>query len=453
MRIHLIAIGGSVMHSLAIALKKLGHEVSGSDDEIFEPSRSKLDKNGLLPQNIAWNAENITSDIDLVIVGMHAKEDNPELIRTNELGIKTQSYPEFILEHSKNKQRIVITGSHGKTTVTSMIMHVLSGLNYEFDYLVGAQVEGFEESIKISDSAPFIILEGDEYFSSPTNKIPKFKAYEPHVVVINGIAWDHVNLYPTEEAYQNAFRDLVKDLPKAAMVLYNIADKQVKKLVEENHREDDMLLYPYKAFSYKKLPDSSYEVKINKNSGKIQVFGKHNIENLAAAWEVCQLLSIREDEFLAQISTFKGAANRLEKIYEAEDVTIFKDFAHSPSKVRATVDAVIEKYGKKNLVVYLELHTFSSLNKEFLKQYKKALKAIKNKVVFVNESTLKLKKMLPITREEIIKAFDDKDIVFVKSREDLKNSLAKMRNIRKKTVLLMSSGNFANLDYKKLLVQ
>lgn len=453
MRIHLIAIGGSVMHSLAIALKKLGHEVSGSDDEIFEPSRSKLDKNGLLPQNIAWNAENITSDIDLVIVGMHAKEDNPELIRANKLGIKIQSYPEFILEHSKNKQRIVITGSHGKTTVTSMIMHVLSGLNYEFDYLVGAQVEGFEESIKISDSAPFIILEGDEYFSSPTNKIPKFKAYEPHVVVINGIAWDHVNLYPTEEAYQNAFRDLVKDLPKAAMVLYNTADKQVKKLVEENYREDDMLLYPYKAFSYKKLLDSSYEVKINKNSGKIQVFGKHNIENLAAAWEVCQLLSIREDEFLAQISTFKGAANRLEKIYEAEDVTIFKDFAHSPSKVRATVDAVIEKYGKKNLVVYLELHTFSSLNKEFLKQYKKALKAIKNKVVFVNESTLKLKKMLPITREEIIKAFDDKDIVFLKSREDLKNSLAKMRNNRKKTVLLMSSGNFANLDYKKLLVQ
>jgi UDP-N-acetylmuramate: L-alanyl-gamma-D-glutamyl-meso-diaminopimelate ligase len=448
MRIHLIAIGGSAMHNLALALHQMGHIVTGSDDEIFEPSKSRLESAGLLPSESGWFPEKITSDIEVIVVGMHAREDNPELLKANELRIKTVSYPQFIYEHSRNKHRIVICGSHGKTTITSMIMHVMRAAGRKFDYLVGAQVEGFDTMVRLSDDAPTLIVEGDEYLAAPIQRVPKFLVYQPHMVVISGISWDHINVFPTEEQYVDQFALLLKRLDKAGMVIYNEDDVAVRSLVKKNTQAESHYLYPYSTPAVRKR-DFSFEVKIENQKGVVPFFGKHNFSNMAAAWQVMKLLAMNPKTFLHHMSSFRGAAFRLQKIYEDDKNVVIKDFAHSPSKVKASVAAVAEVYDKKQIIACLELHTFSSLNKEFLKQYKKTLKAIRKKVVFVNEHTIRMKNMLPITREEIIQAFEDKDIQFVTTREELIRVLGVMHGL-KNVFLMMSSGNFGGLDLAQL---
>lgn len=448
MNIHLIAIGGSAMHNLALALAQNGHRVSGSDDEIFEPSRTRLENAGLLPEQAGWFPDKIYPELDIVILGMHAKEDNPELIRARQLQLKVLSYPEFIYEYSKNKHRIVICGSHGKTTITSMIMHALAAAGRKFDYLVGAQVEGFETMVRLSDDAPTIVVEGDEYLASALRRTPKFLLYKPHLIVISGIAWDHINVFPTEQMYNDQFIQLIRSMDKAGMIVYNEDDALVRAMVKKYADPELHYLYPYSLPPHKLIGDT-YEVKIGAEKGLVPVFGKHNFSNLAAAAQVVKLMAMEPRQFLNHMATFRGAAFRLEKVYEDEKTIVIKDFAHSPSKVRASVAAVAEMYDKKQIIACLELHTFSSLNKEFLRQYKKTLKALRKKIVFVNTHTLKMKNMVPITREEVIQAFDDKDIQFVTSKEELLNALGLLKGIRN-VFLMMSSGNFGNLDLKQL---
>ena len=448
MKIHLVAIGGSAMHNLAIALKRNGNIVTGSDDEIYEPSRTRLAEAGLLPESYGWFPEKIDASTDIVIVGMHAKKDNPELERANQLNIQICSYPEFIFRMSNNKQRIVIAGSHGKTTITSMILHVLRVTNRSFDYLVGAQVQGFETMVRLSEEAPVMVVEGDEYLASPLDLRPKFLIYKPHIVVISGIAWDHVNVFPEEKDYVEQFVKLVQGMDKAGMIIYNDEDKYCKAIVKKYSRPDLHYLYPYSTLVYKPV-NEKLEVKLEGERITVEVFGKHNVQNLHAAWKACRLLGVDIHEFSTAMMSFRGAQYRLEKVFEDTRTTIFRDFAHAPSKVKATVEAILEVYDKKQVLACLELHTFSSLNAEFLPQYKKVFKGLKKKIVFVNRHTLESKKMKPLTREDIISAFEDKEIVFIEYIEDLIKALHALR-FPKTVFLMMSSGNFGGLDLKSL---
>jgi len=450
MKVHFVAIGGSVMHNLAIALKRAGHTVSGSDDEIYEPARSNLAEAGLLPASEGWDPARIQSDTEAVILGMHAKKDNPELAKARELGVKVYSFPEFIMEHSRSKQRVVIAGSHGKTTITSMIMHVLNGLNRKFDYLVGGQVDGFDGGVRLSKEAPVIILEGDEYLTSPEDARPKFMVYQPHVAVISGISWDHINVFPTEAEYGHQFEKLVAGMPKAGMIIFNEGDKRLVNIIKAHGDKEAYYLYPYKAPDYR-IRNGKYEVKIKGNRQAVSVIGAHNMANLAAAWQVCALLAVEIEDFLRLISTFKGAGKRLEVIHEDGQNVIYKDFAHSPSKVKATAEAVAELHKKKNIIACLELHTFSSLSKEFLSQYKGSLKAVKNKIVYINEHTLKMKNLPAISRDELVAAFGDKKLIFASNAEELASEVAKMKG-SENIFLMMSSGNFAGKDLKELVL-
>ncbi len=447
-RIHLIAVGGSIMHNLALALHQNGHVVTGSDDEIYDPAKSRLAGAGLIPEQMGWDTGRITADIDMVILGMHAKDDNPELARARELDLRILSFPEFMYEHSRNKQRIVIAGSHGKTTITSMVMHVMKEMGRDFDYMVGAQVQGFDTMVRLSDEAPVIILEGDEYLTSTIDRRPKFLVYKPHICLISGIAWDHINVFPTLREYTRQFELLVRSMPKAGVIVFNDEDRLVKKIVRQNYDKESQYLLPYKT-PESRIRGGKFEVRMKGIRKEMNVIGKHNLSNIAGAWEVCSQLSVGQPEFLDTISQFRGAANRLEKIYEDESNIIFKDFAHSPSKVMATVEAIRELFGKRNIIACLELHTFSSLNKKFLKQYRKTLKSIRQKVVFVNQHTLKMKKYPPITRAELVEAFDDDAIEYAMSAEDLVNFVRRMKK-GKNVLLMMSSGNFADLDLKSL---
>ena len=449
MRVHFIAIGGSVMHNLAIALHNQGHEVTGSDDEIYDPARGKLDSFGLLPTSEGWDPNRISSEIDAVIVGMHAKADNPELARAKELGLKTYSFPEYIAEHSKSKQRIVIAGSHGKSTITSMVMHVLKAEGRKFDYLVGGKVEGFEHSVRLSDDAPMIILEGDEYLTSPLDPRPKFLLYNAHVALISGIAWDHYNVFPTEAKYRAAFEQFVQTMPKAGMIIYNEEDATIRNIVNVHGDKETYYLYPYKTPDYK-IRDSRFEIKFKGKRLPMQVFGRHNMTNIAGAYEVCQLLAVEADTFLQHISSFKGTSKRLERIHEDGQNIIYQDFAHAPSKVKATTDAVMELHKKQDVVAVLELHTYSSLNKDFLAQYAKTLKSVKKKVIFINQHTLEMKGYPSISKAELVAAFKDKDLQYATTAEELKASVASLRSGKGSVFLMMSSGNFAGLDLKDL---
>lgn len=449
MKVHFIAVGGSVMHNLAIALKRSGHVVSGSDDEIYEPARSRLSDEGLLPSSEGWDPDRIGSDTEAVILGMHAKADNPELARAKELGVRIYSFPEFIMEQSRAKHRVVIAGSHGKTTITAMVMHVLRGMGREFDYLIGGQVEGFDVMVRLTNDAPTIILEGDEYLSSPIDPRPKFLAYKPHMALISGIAWDHINVFPTEEQYVYQFEQLVENMPKAGVIVFNEEDKRLVNIIKTFADKEAYYLYPYKTPDYR-IRDGNYEVKIQGIRQALGVIGKHNMTNLEGAWQVCDWMGIELEDFLEQIKTFTGASKRLEKIYEDKGSLVYKDFAHSPSKVKATTEAVAELYKKRNVVACLELHTFSSLNKAFLSQYKDTLKSLKNKIVFVNEHTLKMKNYPAITREELVKAFNDKKIELAFTIEELKTAVRKLRKDDNNVFLMMSSGNFANQDLTEL---
>ncbi|MCP3927590.1 MAG: peptidoglycan synthetase [Bacteroidetes bacterium] len=448
MRIHLIAIGGSVMHNLAIALSNNHHSVTGSDDEIYNPSRNRLQKNSLLPQQMGWQTNNITKDIDLVILGMHARPDNPELKKANALDIPVVSYPEFIAGQSRNKKRIVIAGSHGKTTTTSMVMHVLQYSKVDFDYLVGAQLEGFENMVQLSD-APVIVMEGDEYLSSPIDRRPKFLHYKPDIAVLTGIAWDHMNVFPTFQSYLDSFEIFLQTISNDGVLFYDERDEHVNALLSDDTSQRKYRQIGYSPFNFIKKDGHTFLI-ANDEKVELQVFGEHNLANLHAAYHVCRELGVGEEVFINAISTFKGAAKRLQLLRKKGTFEAFFDFAHAPSKVKATVKAVKNQYLERSLVACVELHTFSSLNKEFIHNYKHTMEFADKAVVYFSEHTLQMKKLPPISKKDISDAFDHPDIQVFTRNEEMKNYLNSME-WKQKTLLFMTSGNFNGLNLKEFV--
>lgn len=445
MNIHLIAVGGSAMHNLAIALKEKGYHVTGSDDEIFEPSKSRLARHGLLPSYQGWNPDKITPQLDAVILGMHAREDNPELQRAKELGVKIYSYPEFLYEHTKDKKRVVIAGSHGKTTITSMVLHVLKTWGMSFDFMVGAQIEGFDTMVHLSD-APIAIFEGDEYLTSPIDKRPKFIWYKPHIAVISGIAWDHINVFPTFEIYTQQFRDFLESMEENGVVFYADSDPVLKEVVHRAHRR--LHREPYGAHAHSLRDNITYLI-TQWGVYPLQIFGTHNLYNLNAARLVCNKLGIRDDQFYKAIITFKGAAKRLQVIRHNFHSTVYLDFAHAPSKVTATVKALKEQFPDRKLIAFLELHTFSSLNKEFISHYKNSLDQADQAYVFVNPEAAKHKKMELPEAEYIKTSFGTKNLEVVMDAEKI-SSILNQLELNDTNLLLMSSGNFGGIDMEAL---
>ncbi len=448
MKIHFIAIGGSAMHNLAIALHKKGYKITGSDDVIHNPSKSRLEKYRLLPNEFGWFPNKITSDLDAIILGMHAKEDNPELKKAQELGLKIYSYPEFLYEQSKNKTRVVIGGSHGKTTITSMVLHVLNYHEKEVDYMVGAQLAGFETMVHLTDDNDFIILEGDEYLSSPIDRTPKFHLYKPNIALISGIAWDHINVFPTFENYVEQFSIFTNSLIEGGIMIYNEEDENVEKVVEES--EHTIKKYPYKTPEYF-IDNGVTYLKTEQGNLPLEIFGEHNLQNLAGAKWICQCVGIDEEDFYEAIISFKGADKRLQKIAENSSTVIFKDFAHSPSKVKATVNAVKNQYKEKTLLACLELHTYSSLNSEFLNEYKNTLNNADKAVVFYSPDAVKIKQLNEVSKEQIAKAFKRDDLIIYINPQEFKEFLLN-QNLDNTAVLLMSSGNYGGFNFDELKV-
>lgn len=446
MNVHFIAIGGAAMHNLALALHNKGYKVTGSDDEIFNPSKSRLEAKGLLPEAFGWFPEKITSDLDAVVLGMHAKADNPELLKAQELGLKIYSYPEFLYEQSKNKTRVVIGGSHGKTTITSMILHVMHYHDRDVDYMVGAQLEGFDVMVKLTRENDFIVLEGDEYLSSPIDRRPKFHLYKPNIALLSGIAWDHINVFPTYENYIEQFKIFVDSIVRGGSVNYNEEDEEVKRVVEAS--ENQIRKIPYRTPEYT-VEDGETLLETPEGPMPIEIFGAHNLNNLAGAKWICQHMGIDEDDFYEAIATFKGASKRLEKIAETSKSVAYKDFAHSPSKVEATTKAVKAQYSDRTLVACLELHTYSSLNAEFLKEYKGALDAADVAVVFYSPHAVEIKKLKEVTHEQISNAFERDDLIIYTNPFDFKDFLFS-QNFDNKSLLLMSSGNYGGLDFNEV---
>jgi len=443
MRTHFIAIGGAAMHNLALALHQKGYQVTGSDDAIFEPSKSRLEKKGLLPAEMGWFPEKITSDIDAIILGMHAKGDNPELLKAQELGLKIFSYPEFLYEQSKNKTRVVIGGSHGKTTITSMILHVMHYHNIEVDYMVGAQLEGFDTMVHLTSANDFIVLEGDEYLSSPIDRRPKFHLYQPNIALLSGIAWDHINVFPTFENYVEQFEIFVSQITKGGILVYNEEDATVKKVAEETTNTIRRL--PYATPEYT-VEDGTTLLATPEGPMPIEVFGAHNLNNLAGAKWICQNMGVDEADFYEAIASFKGASKRLEKIAEGKGKVAYKDFAHSPSKVSATTKAVKNQYPNRKLIACLELHTYSSLNAEFLKEYQGALDAADVAVVFYSPDAVKIKQLEEVTYEQIAQSFQREDLIIYTNPADFKQFLFS-QDFDNSALLLMSSGNYGGLNF------
>jgi UDP-N-acetylmuramate: L-alanyl-gamma-D-glutamyl-meso-diaminopimelate ligase len=446
-KIHFIAIGGSAMHSLALALQAKGFEVTGSDDEIFEPSRSRLEQAGLLPAQIGWFPEKIDKSLEAVIVGMHARKENPELVRARELEIPVYSYAEYVYLQSIDKQRVVIAGSHGKTTITAMIMHVLQYHKRNFDYLVGAKVEGFDVMVKITDDAPLIVIEGDEYPAAPTAPKPKFSYYKHHIGLMSGVAWDHINVYPSENDYVRQFEKFADATPKGGALVYDSDDYMANFLCEKER--PDVANIPYQTHPHKIINGETFLITKDKQQIPVKVFGEHNMKNISGAKAVCERLYISEAKFYEAIASFKGAAGRMETLSKNNHTHIFKDFAHAPSKVQATTKAVKKLYPERKLIACLELHTFSSLNKEFLPHYKHTLKAADIAVVYFNPQTLEHKKLPPIAEADVKDAFDYPNLQ-VFTNTDALQSFLKNQTYQNANLLLMSSGNFGNLDLKKL---
>ncbi|MEO7990555.1 MAG: Mur ligase family protein [Chryseolinea sp.] len=445
-RIHFIAIGGSVMHNLAIALKQAGHQVSGSDDDIFEPSQSALAKKGLLPEKNGWWPEKLSKEIDSVILGMHAKGDNAELLRAKELGLPIFSFPDYIFEHSKDKQRVVIAGSHGKTTITAIIVHVLNHFKREFDYVIGARVKGIENTVQLSD-APIIIIEGDEYLASALDPTPKFLRYQHHVGLISGVAWDHANVFRTEEEYVKQFDHFADQTPKGGILLYCEHDT-IASIIGKKER-GDLLEIPYKSHSHTSDNNNQFFLTNGKERYPIKIFGSHNFQNISAAKELLKKIGISSEQFFEAIPSFEGAAGRLEKIKDDAHTSVYKDFAHAPSKVKATVKALKEAYPSRDLVACFELHTYSSLNKKFIPQYKDSLKAAQVPVIYFNPEKMKAKNMEILSSEEIKQAFNNQDVVVFDDAKKLEAFLLQ-QSWKNKNLLMMSSGNFGGIDIHKL---
>lgn len=441
MRVHFIAIGGSAMHNMAIALHKKGFEVSGSDDEIFEPSKGRLKQHGLLPKDIGWNPENIDSSIDAIILGMHAKIDNPELIKAQEEGLKVYSYPEYIYEQSQEKKRVVIGGSHGKTSITSMIMHVLKSLEMNFDYMVGSQLEGFDTMVRLSD-APIMIIEGDEYLSSPIDRRPKFLWYHPHIAVISGIAWDHINVFPTFENYLEQFEKFIQSINPEGTLIYCENDQTLNNLVKK--QRIDTRLIPYQKH-HSSLKDGTTFLLTPNGERAIKVFGDHNLENLMAAMNVCLSIGIEKEQFYNAIQSFKGASRRLELISQNEHTFVYKDFAHSPSKLKATTSAVKKQYPEKKLIACMELHTFSSLDETFLKEYSGSMSSADIAIVYFNPKAIEHKGLKELNAEHIRAAFLPSEVSVFDDSSSIATYL-KSISLKNCVLLLMTSGNFDGID-------
>jgi UDP-N-acetylmuramate: L-alanyl-gamma-D-glutamyl-meso-diaminopimelate ligase len=444
MRVHFIAIGGAVMHNLAIALHKKGYQVTGSDDEIFEPSRSRLSEYSLLPEKQGWNPEKITDDIDTVILGMHARGDNPELIRARELGLKIMSFPEYLYEQTKNKKRIVVAGSHGKTTTTAMIMHVFRFLGINFDYMVGSKIDGFDTMVGLSDNSEYAVLEGDEYLTSALDPRPKFHLYMPNIAILNGIAWDHMNVFPTFENYVDQFRIFIEKILPGGILIYFEDDPEAKKVALGS--KNDIIKKPYKVHGYFQNKAGFFAATHNRVI-PMKVFGEHNMQNLSAAKEACLAAGISEDDFYNAIRSFEGTSKRLQKLFGNENGDVYLDFAHSPSKVKATVEAIASRYPGRDIIACLELHTYSSLNIEFLPQYHGTLERASFPFVYFNPHAALIKKLPSLSVDEVRKAFGEKEIRVYDNSSEMFSFIRKQK-FRNPVYLFMSSGDY---DGKNLL--
>jgi UDP-N-acetylmuramate: L-alanyl-gamma-D-glutamyl-meso-diaminopimelate ligase len=445
MKVHLIAIGGSAMHNMALALQGKGFEVTGSDDAVFEPSKGRLEKAGLLPSEMGWFPEKITTNLDAIILGMHARIDNPELLKAQELGMPIYSYPEYIYEQSKDKKRVVIGGSHGKTSITAMILHVLQHHQIDCDYMVGAQLAGFDTMVKLTKGAPIIILEGDEYLSSPIDRRPKFHWYKPHVAVLSGIAWDHINVFPTFENYVEQFRIFRDDV--AEQLIYCAVDEELNRLAAEGA---DCELTPYNTPKHRIIDGITYLL----DGGlevPLQIFGNHNLQNLNAARLVCNALGLSDADFQEAIQGFKGASKRLELVKRGESTAVYKDFAHSPSKLKATSSAMKKQFKNRKLVACMELHTFSSLNEEFLKQYAHCMDEPDTAIVYFSPAAIAHKKLEPITESQVHASFAREDLMVFTDSKKLQDYLHSL-NWDNQNLLLMSSGNFDGMELNSLTI-
>ncbi len=445
-RIHFIAIGGSTMHNLAIALHRQGHVISGSDDEIFEPAKNKLLKHNLFPEETGWFPEKLNNEIDTIILGMHARVDNPELMRAKALGLKIYSYPEYIYEQSIDKQRIVIAGSHGKTTITAIIMHVLNKINRKFDYLIGAEVEGFDVMVRLTDDAPVIIIEGDEYLASPIRRQPKFMFYHHHIGLISGLAWDHVNIYSTFEEYVKSFEIFADSTPKSGILIFDSNDDLVS-VIGKKERADvtdvEYSIHPHEIQEGKSFLKSDF--------GKIpiQIFGNHNMRNISGAKTVLNKIGITDEQFYKEISSFNGIKRRLEQVGENFNTAIYRDFAHAPSKLAATLDALKNQFPDRGLIACLELHTFSSLNKKFIKEYQGTFNVPDISIVYYNPNGASVKKIEILSDDEIKKAFKRPDLKIFTEKSQMIQFL-KDQNWENKNLVMMSSGNFDNLNMTEI---
>jgi UDP-N-acetylmuramate: L-alanyl-gamma-D-glutamyl-meso-diaminopimelate ligase len=446
MKIHFISIGGSVMHQLAIALKRKGYQISGTDDEIFEPAKSNLMQEGILPLEIGWQTQQIHADLDAVILGMHAKADNPELLKARELNLSIYSFPEYIYKESINKKRIVVGGSHGKTTTTAMIMHVLRQSGKEFDYLVGARLEGFDQSVNITN-APVIVCEGDEYPASAIERRPKFHFLFPHIAILTGIAWDHINIFPTFENYLEQFKIFIDKIEKDGLLIYNETDEILSQLIQL-HKRNDIHYQPY-SVPTNFITDGETSVIIEGEKEVLQVFGAHNLLNLNGAWYVCKQLNVSAQQFTTAIASFKGASKRLELLAKNENTTVYRDFAHAPSKVAATIKAVKAQFPERKLIGVLELHTYSSLNEDFMKEFKGAMDDADEAVVFYSNHALELKRLPLLPKEAVEKGFDKKNLFVFNQKEELEAWLQNS-TFDNSVLLLMSSGNYDGMDVETL---
>ena len=448
-KVHFIAIGGSAMHNLAIALCQKGITVTGSDDEIFDPAKSRLEKYGLLPESFGWHPERITPDLDAVVLGMHARIDNPELLRAQELGLKIYSYPEYLYEQSKDKLRIVVGGSHGKTTTTAMILHVLAHCGIEADYMVGAQLKGFEVMVRLSHTAKVMVIEGDEYLTSPIDRRPKFHLYHPNVAIITGIEWDHINVFPTFDIYREQFNKFIDLIEPKGTLIYCDEDAEVHRVAVENRRTDIQKL-PYVCPEHVVENGVTFLKDLKDIKVPLKIFGHHNLLNLTAARLACRQVGVTDEQFDEAISTFEGASKRLELVKKSDTCAVYKDFAHAPSKLRATIHAMREQYPDRKLVACMELHTFSSLTQEFLQQYRGTMDEADVRCVYFSQHALQLKKLPPLDPEEVRKAFGGDVEVFTDSKALVDYVRTLFRDNDHKSLLMMSSGNFDGIDFATL---
>lgn len=447
-KVHFIAIAGSAMHNLAIALHLKGIEVTGSDDTFFEPSKSRLKKYNLLPDYSGWNPAALNKNIDAVILGMHAHADNPELQKAKELGLKVYSYPEFIFHQSKNKTRVVIGGSHGKTTITSMVLHALSHVNKEVDYMVGAQLDGFEVMVKLTEDNDFIVLEGDEYLSSPLDKRPKFHLYQANIALISGIAWDHVNVFPTFENYLSQFSAFIDTISDGGVIIYNEEDEHTKKLVENHPKALKKVAY---SLPNHYIKDGITYIQTNLGPIPLKTFGKHNLSNLEGAKMICRQLGILDEDFYEAIASFSGASKRLEVLVDTKEKKVFKDFAHAPSKVKSTTEAVVSQFPYYKIYAMFELHTYSSLNADFLYQYKDSLAGVEKAIIYYSDETIAKKRLKPLSTKEVEMQFGGYNLMAINNKELLKQEITKIADEENAVFLLMSSGNWDGVDVVGLL--